>query len=122
MRDVLLRVNEVFHPSREGICSMSAIGRGPVRRAVLFSVLLLAGPCVTLGEPFVLKDDAQVLERLPYTPGDPQVSELREQRNTLASDPYNVALAVETAREYISKGRAKGDPRFFGYAQAALEL
>lgn len=75
---------------------------------------------VVSAEPFVPQDEDRVLERLPYTPGDSSIRELRARRNALASDPHNVALAVETAITYISKGRTTGDPRYYGYAQAAL--
>jgi Tfp pilus assembly protein PilF len=75
---------------------------------------------VGLAKPFVPQDDEQVLERLPYMPGDPAERALRAQRNALSVKPYDAALAIATAREYIRKGRAQGDPRYFGYAQAAL--
>ncbi|MGH8503618.1 MAG: tetratricopeptide repeat protein [Gammaproteobacteria bacterium] len=62
-----------------------------------------------------------MLERLPYKPGDPSIRELRSQRNVLTSNPDNTALAAEVAITYINRGRATGDPRYYGYAQAALE-
>ncbi len=35
-------------------------------------------------------------------------------------DPQNLALALAAARADIVRGRAAGDPRYFGYAEAAL--
>lgn len=88
---------------------------------ILFTGLMLAAASMARAEPFVPKNDAQVLERLPYTPGDPAVRELRARRNALARNPRNTALAAQTAERYIRMARAEGDPRYFGYAQAALE-
>jgi tetratricopeptide (TPR) repeat protein len=85
------------------------------------TMLLLAWSCTALATPFVPTNDAQVLERLPYTPGDPSMQELRAYRSALSRNPNDVALAIELAQEDIRTGRAEGDPRYFGYAQAALE-
>jgi Tfp pilus assembly protein PilF len=71
-------------------------------------------------EPFVPKSDSEVLERLPVKPNDPAARKLRELRIALARFPQDLALAVDAARAYIDQGRADSDPRFFGYAQAAL--
>ena len=38
----------------------------------------------------------------------------------LRDAPDNVELAVDLARRHIEQGRATSDPRFFGYARAAL--
>jgi predicted Zn-dependent protease len=45
---------------------------------------------------------------------------LRALREELARQPHRLDLAVEIARRYTELGRVKGDPRFAGYAQAAL--
>ncbi len=70
--------------------------------------------------PYVPTDDAQVLQQLRKGPTDPSLREARQLRAELARDPTNVDKAVETARRYIQQARAEADPRFFGYAQAAL--
>ena len=36
------------------------------------------------------------------------------------TEPENIDLAVHLARLYIELGRAEADPRYYGYAQAAL--
>ena len=75
--------------------------------------------CAT-ASPFSPTDDAQVLERLPYRPTDPTIRELRRLRTELAGDPNNSTLAARLAQRYIEQGRAEGDPRYLGYAQAAI--
>jgi tetratricopeptide (TPR) repeat protein len=73
-----------------------------------------------LGAPFLPTTDAQVLERLPYKAGDPVMAELRAERLQLSEQPDNLRLALRLARRYIELGRVSGDPRYAGYAQAAL--
>lgn len=70
--------------------------------------------------PYLPQSDAQVLERLPFAPTDPSARELRSLREELARQPQRLDLAVEIARRYTELGRVRGDPRFAGYAQAAL--
>jgi len=70
--------------------------------------------------PFVPTRDDQVIERLPYKTGDPVMVELRAERAQLSNQPDNLRLAVRLARRYIELGRINGDPRYAGYAQAAL--
>lgn len=70
--------------------------------------------------PYVPKSDDQILERLPLAPADPTARELRALRQELASQPERIDLAVQLARRYTELGRIKGDPRYAGYAQAAL--
>src|SRR5680860_1716649 len=85
--------------------------------AILFALL----PSIVSAEPFVPHDNDQVLERLPSVPGDSSIVVLRARREALASDPRNIDLAIASAAHYIGTGRITGDPRYYGYAQAALE-
>ena len=85
--------------------------------------LLLAATAATPAAwcaPFTPADDAQVLERLPARAADPRQRELRELREQLRADPNDVATAVGLARRYYEASAAEGDPRYVGYAQAAL--
>ncbi len=82
------------------------------------ALLLLAG--TALAAPYKPGADAQVLERLPTRAADPAARELRELRRALAADPRNADLAVRLARRLYEQAAAEGDPRFVGYAQAAL--
>ena len=70
--------------------------------------------------PYVPKDDATVLERLPVRPGDPVARELRQLRAELARDPQNLGTALRLAERYYELAGAEGDPRYIGYAQAGL--
>ena len=70
--------------------------------------------------PYVPKDDAVVLERLPIKPADPVARELRELRAQLAATPDDVETAVDLARRYFRLALSEGDPRFVGYAEATL--
>jgi len=80
---------------------------------------LLRAPAVSAA-PYVPKDDASVLERLPVKPADPVGRELRDLRARLAAQPDDLDTAVQLARRYFRLARSEGDPRFIGYAEAAL--
>ncbi len=61
-----------------------------------------------------------MLERLPARPTDPAMSGLRELRRQLAADPRQLGLATDLADRYFRLAVREGDPRYIGYAQAAL--
>jgi Tfp pilus assembly protein PilF len=73
---------------------------------------LLTALCVAAGAaggaPRVPHDDAEVLERLPLRRGDPVAVELRQLRG------------AALARRYFELALGQGDPRYVGYAEAAL--
>ncbi len=71
-------------------------------------------------EPYIPQDDSIILEQLPAS-RDPKIQELRTLRTQLSKTPNNLILAVSLARAYIQLGRTKADPRYDGYAQAALQ-
>jgi len=70
--------------------------------------------------PFIPPSDTTVVERLPTRPSDPRMRELRELRSALQQDPRNAEAAVRLAKRYYDEAAAIGDPRYIGYAQAAL--
>jgi Tfp pilus assembly protein PilF len=70
--------------------------------------------------PFIPESDGQVLEHLPFAANDPAMRELRALRVLLRNEPENLPLALRLARRYLELGRVTGDPRYAGYAQAAL--
>lgn len=91
--------------------------RGRLRSAVLAAALATIG---TAGaEPFVPASDGQVLERLPDV-GAGELRQLADRRAQLAAEPRNLELALELAAAFVRLGRREGDPRYNGYAQAAL--
>src|SRR5439155_1230015 len=87
--------------------------------AVAPAAALLLAPA-TVAAPYVPKDDATVLERLPLKPTDPLGRELRELRARLAAQPDDLDAAVTIGRHYFRLAMSEGDPRFIGYAEVAL--
>ena len=79
--------------------------------------LVLAGACHAT--PYIPADGKQVVERLPGR-ADPVQRELLGLRAELSKNPNDVARAVALAQRYIEQARLDGDPRYLGYAQAAL--
>ena len=69
--------------------------------------------------PYLPASGQQVIETLPRR-GDPVQQELRRLRSQLNSAPTDIALATTLAQRYIELGRSETDPRYLGYAQAAL--
>ena len=70
-------------------------------------------------KPYVPSSPDQVLEKLPFSlqsSANP-ISILRKQ---LTDNPNDLPLATKLAKLYIEQSRIEGDPRYFGYAQAAL--
>lgn len=87
---------------------------------LLPAAISLAWMAAATAAPFVPQDDAQVLERLPARPADPALAGLRELRRQLAANPQELALATHMADRYFRLAIGEGDPRYIGYAQAAL--
>jgi Tfp pilus assembly protein PilF len=70
--------------------------------------------------PFTPSDDKQVLERVPVRAGNPRARELQALRAAVQREPRNADAAAALARHWIEDALAEGDPRYVGYAQAAL--
>ena len=87
---------------------------------------LLLIPCLLLcvanvySAPFIPATDATILEHLPFKASDPTTRELRRLREELALNPRNLDKAIALSQRYYRLALADGDPRFIGYAQAAL--
>ena len=84
--------------------------------ALLLSCLWCGG---TAAAPHIPADGNQVVERLPSR-ADPVQRELLRLRGELSRRPGDLGLASALAQRYIEQARADGDPRYLGYAQAAL--
>ncbi len=85
-------------------------------------IVLFACACVlaTAGAaPHIPASGTQVLERLPGGLA-PARRELQGLRAALAAKPGDLTLATTLAQRYIEQSRRDGDPRYLGYAQAAL--
>jgi hypothetical protein len=86
----------------------------------LLTIVALMASAAVVAAPHVPTTDAEVLEHLPLRANDRSAQELRQLRAQVAANPNSVQLAAALAQRYIEIGRADADPRFFGYAQAAL--
>jgi hypothetical protein len=89
-------------------------------RVLLAMVLIAAALTPVAAAPFVPESDSQVLERLPFAASDPVLRRLRGLNGQLTRSPDNLPLAILVAQGYLELGRVTGDPRYGGYAQAAL--
>jgi predicted Zn-dependent protease len=87
---------------------------------LLCLVLSLGASLPGRAAPFVPSSDQQVLERLPARAADPRARDMVKLRQQLAARPQDMGLAVQLARRYYDEVAAEGDPRYIGYAQAAL--
>ena len=94
------------------------ISRAVAVPAVAMACFGIAGPASAA--PHVPVSDADVLEKLPARASDGRFREVRELRNQLNADPRNLEIALRVAQLYFDLAGAEGDPRYVGYAQAAL--
>ncbi|MBC7940689.1 MAG: hypothetical protein H7Z19_13145, partial [Chitinophagaceae bacterium] len=88
---------------------------------VLATALLQALLADAHAAPFVPTSDNQVLERLPARASDPRARELSRLRQAWRAQPQDLDSAVRLAQAYYEAVAAEGDPRYIGYAQAALQ-
>jgi Tfp pilus assembly protein PilF len=86
-------------------------------RLLLLCALAFAN--TALARPYVPASGAQVIERLPRRT-DPVQRELAHLRAALTRMPRNLGVAALFARRCIEQARIEGDPRYLGYAEAAL--
>ena len=89
----------------------------------IFSLLTLAFALIWSGAchatPYIPTDGKQVVEHLPSR-ANPVQRELLQLRVELSKNPNNAVRATTLAQRYIEQARLEGDPRYLGYAQAAL--
>ena len=90
------------------------------RRTIAWGLATLLLVPSAMAAPYIPKDGNQVIEQLPYKALDPKTQELQNLRQALQREPNNLQFALRVARRYIEEVRAESDPRFLGYAQAAL--
>jgi hypothetical protein len=93
-----------------------------VPTTIVFAGLLLSallGVTASHAAPYVPANGSQIIERLPGN-ADPVQQEFKRLRAQLSAAPDDLPLATELARRYIEQARSDGDPRYLGYAQAAL--
>lgn len=86
---------------------------------IAISLLCACLPAPALAAPYTPKDGGAVIEQLPRRADATQL-ELRALRQQLNTTPQDLALASGLAQRYIGLARSETDPRYLGYAQAAL--
>ena len=96
-----------MHPSRFALLGVLSL-----------IALTLAGGAAAA--PFTPVSDQEVLEVLPARAADPRMRELQALRAAAARHPQDADAALRLARRYYEEVAAEGDPRYIGYAQAAL--
>lgn len=87
----------------------------------LFAILLAVSwlnYSAAYAQPYYPKTDNEVLEQLPAR-GESWF-EIRSLRKSVESNPNDLPKALQLVRRYIELGRAESDPRYYGYAEAAL--
>ena len=87
--------------------------------ALVATVTIASGALPCRAAPYLPNDDTQPLERLP-TASNQKLRELRRQHAELARNPNDLTLALRVATLDIEAARAESDPRYNGYAEAAL--
>ena len=89
-----------------------------LKKISIYLVLILYCNPVN-AKPYVPSDMNEVLEQLPIN-ADLSSSNYKNLRTQLLANPNNVIVATKLAKLYIERSRDEGDPRYLGYAQAAL--
>jgi Tfp pilus assembly protein PilF len=72
-----------------------------------------------MAAPYIPANGSDALEILPSR-NDPAQKELQQLRDQLSKNRHNLGTAVRLSHRYIEIWRDGGDPRYLGYAQAAL--
>ena len=106
------------------MCPLSLLRLARSAPRLLASALVLTLNCtlspLATAAPRLPDSDTQVLDRVPARAADPRVRDLQALRSAWRAAPRDVDLAVRLARRYVEQAAAEGDPRYIGYAQAAL--
>lgn len=100
-------------------CSKLLFSWAGVRATAAFGLALAVVPAASAA-PYTPAADAQVLARVPARKLDAQARELQALRAAAQARPNDAQAAVALARRYVDAAAADGDPRYMGYAQAAL--
>ena len=90
----------------------------PLIRSAVFALALICSFNAD-AKPYLPSSDEQVLAKVP-TRFDPYARALATLRVQLTAAPQNLDAAVAYARAALKIGHARSDPRYYGYAEAAL--
>ncbi len=86
---------------------------------LVMGVLLLGSSGALAQVPYTPASDAAIVARLPAGAAVSRGATAHLRQRATAR-PHDSQAAVDLARHYLAIGRAAGDPRYYGYAQAAL--
>ncbi len=89
-------------------------------KKILTAAAWVAASALAGAAPFTPTNDSEVVERLPSSASDPSVRRVDSLRKQLAARPTDHGLRLEIARRYFDLAMAQGDPRYVGYASAAI--
>lgn len=92
--------------------------RSPICLTICLAVLAALN-LPALAAPYIPRDGKQVVEHLPARLS-PAQRNMQAWRQRLSAQPNDLDAATTLARLYIERARQDGDPRYLGYAQAAL--
>ena len=87
---------------------------------LFFFLIFDLGGGAAQAAPYTPQSDDEVLERLPFKASAAEGRQLRQLRRALAEQPQNLERALALARRYFDLAGAEGDPRYVGYAEAAI--
>ncbi|MBI3308811.1 MAG: tetratricopeptide repeat protein [Candidatus Melainabacteria bacterium] len=83
--------------------------------------LIFTCNATVFGEPYLPKSESEILEKLPAKFGISFSSELSKLHKKLSNEPNNLEKTIDFAKYCIELGRSESDPRYIGYAEAALK-
>lgn len=83
--------------------------------------IIAACAAAVWAEPYRPAADDQIVEHLPLRADDRAARELAQLRAQWRRNPADATAAARLAAAYIDQAGAAGDPRYVGYAQAALQ-
>jgi len=89
--------------------------------AVILHLVALWAALALGDDRFLPADDTIIVERLRERPLDRTDLALRNARARLRAAPTLLPLAIQVAEQSITIARRDGDPRYLGFAHAALE-
>ncbi len=93
------------------------VRRSRLRWLVMASVALAAGLASSpvSSEPYIPQSDDTVIERLPAV-----AAPIYKELGDLLAAPADLNASVGLAHKYIGLAKQESDPRYYGYAEAAL--
>ena len=89
-------------------------------KIIIITIFILSWAMRLHAVPYIPNSPKQVLEKLSGNSVS-YSEEFRKLRIALNANPNNIAIAKQLATLYIERSRTEGDPRYLGYAQAALK-